>query len=189
MDLWAVKSIFYSNRTLPFVSRILVREKQNLRELILAADPDKGLMLDVGTGLGHTLDVLPVSKETICLDASKSMLKKLRSRRDNRLLCADAVRLPFQHASFSFVSCIGVCEYVPDIYTLFQSLNRVLVSGGFLLITSAPDNFWSACRGLLGPSLFTMTSEEFIYTAGTSGLELLHDRRSMMQNQFLFCKP
>ena len=170
------------------VSRILEREKQNLRELALAADPVKGLMLDVGTGIGHTLDVLPDPEKTICLDASREMLKKLRCCHDNTLLCADAESLPFQHASFSFVSCIGVCEYIPDLYTLFQSLNRVLVSRGFLLITTAPDNFCSTCRRLLGHSLYTLTSEDVIQTAGMFGLRVLQQRCALMQNQFLFCK-
>lgn len=182
--LWSFYARIYSVRNLLF-SRILNAEKKNLCDLANGVDT-RGCGLDIGTGTGHTLDVLSQQNEIICLDQSPRMLKTVRSRCDNICIQGHAIELPFQDNTFSFVSAIGLSEYVPDLSLFCSEVCRVLCSGGYFLITAAPPNIWNRLRQALGHRLYLMPSAPLLETAGHMHLELQGKLNSLMQEQYLF---
>lgn len=69
-------------------------------------------------------------------------------------IVADAHNLPFKDGEFGFVLCTEVLEHVKDPKTVISEINRVLKTGGKLVLTTrfmhpihdAPDDFWRFTR-------------------------------------------
>lgn len=90
--------------------------------------------LDVGCGSSRIIQSTPRS---IGLDIEAAKLRFLR--RTNPLLTrASLFRLPFDDGAFNCVVCSQVIEHVADDESLFAELNRVLRTGGTLVI-GTPD--------------------------------------------------
>jgi len=189
MNLWNIKAHIYSLRTSPLFAWVLNAEKNNLRELVRRVDTIPGLILDIGTGTGHTLDVLPESKQIICLDRSVGMLNKINKKNQQNLkLAADAFYLPFQDNLFSFVSCIGVSEYLSRLIFLYIEINRILKDNGYFLTTISPPNLWNSLRRISGNRLHTVSAKFAQDTANNTGFKKMGELHSLMQCQHLFKK-
>jgi len=189
MNLWNIKSHIYSLRTSSFFAWILNTEKNNLRELVRKVDNIPGMILDIGTGIGHTLDILPDAKQIICLDRSVGMLNKVNHKKQlNLKLAADAFYLPFKDNSFSFVSCIGVSEYLTNLIFLYLEVNRILKDNGYFLTTISPPKLWNGLRRFSGNRLYTVSAKFAQDTAHNTGFEEMGKLHSLMQCQYLFKK-
>ncbi len=189
MNLWNIKAYIYSLRTSPLFAWVLNAEKNNLRELVWKVDNIQGMILDIGTGTGHTLDILPDSKQIICLDRSVGMLNKINQKKQQNLkLTADAFYLPFKNNTFSFVSCVGVSEYLRNLIFLYLEVNRILKNDGYFLTTISPPNLWNGVRRISGNRLHTVSAKFAQDTANNTGFEKIGELHSLMQYQYLFKK-
>ncbi|UCD59037.1 MAG: methyltransferase domain-containing protein [Candidatus Hydrogenedentota bacterium] len=91
-------------------------------------------ILDIGCGSSRIIQQFPGA---VGLDISLKKLRYLRGR-GIRLSRADINRLPFKHDSFSLVICSQVIEHVPPAPEIYTEINRVMQSGGTLVI-GTPD--------------------------------------------------
>lgn len=103
-------------------------------------------ILDIGCGTGHYLEQLLIRGHNVFgIDVAMEMLKKsstkvARFEAGHKLSLANIEKLPFQDKSFDVILCIGVIEYLPDIYKPLQEINRIIVKEGMVII-SAPNLF------------------------------------------------
>lgn len=189
MNLWNLKAHIYSLRNSLFFKWILKAEKNNLKKLASKTGRMKGMILDVGTGMGHTLDILPDTNPVICLDKSFVMLNRLNKRRTvHSKIVSSALFLPFKDSSFYFISSIGISEYLTDLTSFYREANRVLKSKGYFLTTISPPNVWNLLRKGLGNPIYTITNESLQNIILTAGFVHLATMRSLMQYQYLFKK-
>jgi ubiquinone/menaquinone biosynthesis C-methylase UbiE len=190
MRLWDIKATAYHGlRRIPGVGWILDQEKKNLRSLVSLAGPLPGLLVDAGTGAGSTLDVFPPGASVVGLDRSAAMLKRARARRDIPAAAADAMALPLRDRSVSFLSLIGVAEYLPDPGAFLLEAGRVLKPGGFLLLTVSPEGPLNRVRTLLGHRLFLARPGEWETRLAASGFTVKGKTRSLLQVQILCQMP
>jgi SAM-dependent methyltransferase len=98
-------------------------------------------ILDVGCGTGilvpHLLARYPNAQAIIELDYAEEMLAVNRSKFQNQRLIrvlADAANLPIPDNSIDLVLCFNVVPHLVNIEATFQSLLRVLVSGGMFAV-------------------------------------------------------
>ena len=189
MNLWHLKSRFYQfARDLPFLKWILDRERSNLAVLVSEMQRPLECALDIGSGAGSTLDLLPPAERLITTDRSLSMLQKAAIKSPASLpVNTDACHLPFSGQAFHLVSCIGVSEYVHDKGRLLHELSRVMKPGGFVLITIAPYNFFNILRTFLGHRLHMARPDRWESLIWEQGFQVVDRRKNLMQNQYL-CK-
>lgn len=101
-------------------------------------------ILDVGCGTGHYIEQLLMRKHNVFGNdvaigmLIKSQNKYYRFRQTHKLSLSNIEKLPFQNSSFDAVLCIGVIEYLPDIYKALRELNRIVKEDGIVII-SAPN--------------------------------------------------
>ena len=115
--------------------------------------------LDIATGTGHTaLALAPHVASVIGIDLTPEMLaeaEQLRSERSAinvQFRVADVHHLPFPDASFDLITCRRAAHHFSDIRLALQEMQRVLRSGGRLVIDdrSVPeDNFVDTCMNAL----------------------------------------
>ncbi|MFN8511016.1 MAG: class I SAM-dependent methyltransferase [Chloroflexia bacterium] len=97
-----------------------------------------GNVLDVATGTGDPRPPSrPVGSRVVGLDFSAAMLVQTRSRRTGlpdptrlAFVRGDALRLPFDDATFSAATSGFALRNVADLGTMFRELARVLAPGG-----------------------------------------------------------
>lgn len=91
-----------------------------------------GRVLDLGTGSGEFLSVVPASCK-VGID-----LLPPASKPSQHFIVADAHYLPLRDSCFDAVTCLEVIEHVDDPPRVTEEIMRVLKDGGILVI-STPD--------------------------------------------------
>jgi SAM-dependent methyltransferase len=103
-------------------------------------------ILDIGSG-GSAYGRLFPNRLTVDIDPER-----------NPEIVADAARLPFEDASFSFILCTEMLEHVPEPQVVIDELHRVLKPGGKMVLTTrfvfplhdTPHDYWRFTKyGLL----------------------------------------
>lgn len=184
MGSWSLTSKLYRFRQAWFMKWILEEEKDNMRYLLEGVQA--GLILDIGSGIGSSLDLFPENRRLVCCDRAVPMLKKIKGRVNLHTSAADAEHLPFRDGIFDMVSLIGVIEYLKDLDLVFQETARVLQPGGFLLLTSSPPSLWTFFRLALGKRLHPRDGAFVNRFAHDRGFFILGRTCSFLQEQFLF---
>jgi dolichol-phosphate mannosyltransferase len=108
---------------------------RHIKELIRGEGP----VLDVGCGSSRIVSALPPG--SVAVDV---LLPKLRYARrfGKALVQASAVALPFRNGSFPCVLCSRVIEDVPKVSPILDELERVLASGGRLVLGTPDCSKW-----------------------------------------------
>jgi ubiquinone/menaquinone biosynthesis C-methylase UbiE len=185
MTFWRWKAPAYSLlRRLPPSRQILAAEQKNVSQLLKQFPPPPGLHLDLGSGTGDCLHILPPEPKRLAVDAEISMLKRNPSCW-RVTACAEV--LPFSDASFVFVSAIGLLEYIAPIEKFFGEVRRVLRPGGLFLFTSSQPNVANRLRWFWGDKLYLRAEEKIKMILRENGWRLLGFNRSMLQEQWLAC--
>jgi phosphatidylethanolamine/phosphatidyl-N-methylethanolamine N-methyltransferase len=112
--------------------------------------PPGARVLEVGVGTGLSLGAYPPRCEVTGLDRSEAMLEHAQRKIEKhgwhhvRLVCGDAMALPFPDASFDYVNVFHVITVVPDYVRLLEEAKRVLRPGGTLVVINhfRSDNRW-----------------------------------------------
>jgi len=98
--------------------------------------PDKGSVLDVGTGTGEiALDIKKSCPQldVVALDLTTDMMKTGRDKpsgKDIRWINGDALAMPFSDMSFTRVTSGYLLRNVPDLSRTFREQLRVVKPGG-----------------------------------------------------------
>ncbi len=109
-------------------------------------------VLDVGAGTGFFIEQLlnqhPQVGQFVALDSSRKMLqvaqRKLAeiSHRQMMFVQGEAERLPFQDRTFDVVVSMNTLHYLREPHKFFSEANRVLESGGTLVVQDYTRNIW-----------------------------------------------
>lgn len=96
------------------------------------------IILDVGCGTGGNFNLLSQYGRVFGIDNSEIAIKLAQKRRINNIKLASLNEIPFKNNSFDLITCFDVLghEKVFEKKAL-KEFNRVLKSGGLLLIRSA----------------------------------------------------
>lgn len=124
--------------------------KVELTNQIQAHKP--GLLLDMGCG---TAAIWPQWAKHDCwgIDNSLHMLKRSFSREINeRLIHADAQKLPFDEAQFDIVVLSHVLSTVSNIPAVMLEVHRVLKSDGICFIQNHDSRGWKYFDYLIQPA-------------------------------------
>ncbi|MCC7430236.1 class I SAM-dependent methyltransferase [bacterium] len=186
---WDFKSKFYDfARNTLVIGWILGEENQAIKNLLffLPERPDFKV-LDVATGTGNVLKLLPKNYFAVGIDKSFSMLKKAKNTEKTFVNC-DTLRLPFSSSSFNLLTCVGLVEYVFDVEALLKELNRVLIKNGFLLITISHTRKLNFFRFFLGEKIFLRNPLIFEKNFKENGFKLVAKNTTLLQTQFLLEK-
>jgi ubiquinone/menaquinone biosynthesis C-methylase UbiE len=183
MTFWRWKAPVYSfARRLPLFRQILTAEQDNLTQLLQPLSSTPGFHLDAGSGTGDNLSILPFTTQRIVIDVEFSMLA--RNSASHRMV-ARVEALPFREKSFSFVSAIGLLEYIEDPKKFFSEVRRVLLPEGYFLFTSSPPNWANRLRVVWGEKLHFYTEKQVGNTLKAEGWKILGHSRSWLQEQWL----
>lgn len=103
-----------------------------LRAGLAVADRAVERAVDVGGGPGRAVSRLDLT-ERIVLDAAPGMTRRARANGLDAIL-GDAGRLPLQSASVDAVLIVDALHHMQDVDAVFREAERVLRSGGVLVI-------------------------------------------------------
>jgi SAM-dependent methyltransferase len=185
VDLWSLKSSVYERgRSLPPFRQILRAEKRNLRELTRGISPGPGPVVDIGSGLGTSLDVLPECGFLVCMDRASGMVRRIHGA-PAAVVRAEALSLPLRDRSVSLVSAVGLLEYIENRDLFLSEIKRVLRDGGLFLCTLSQPGFLNALRNLLGSRIHAVRSEAWEASINSMGFRLRGKRESLIQIQYL----
>lgn len=184
--MWRYQAAGYHRlRRLPGAGFCLRREKQNLKMLMSRIENRDTPVLDIGSGVGSTLDILPREREIVAIDQSRAMIGRIRDAGVLKITARDN-SLPLAKAKFSLITVIGVTEYIRDLNPMMREIHRVSRPGACLLITYASPSFFNLLRYLLGHRLFWRRRKSFLACMKQWDFRLEAETRSLIQRQLLF---
>jgi len=141
--------------------------------------------LDIGTGVGASLDIYSSGTTVIGLDRSWPMVRRGRKHARMIGIVGDALSLPFLEFSLPFISSIGLTEYLADKRAFLREVKRVLCKGGCFLVTIARPNIWNGMRHLLGHRIRTIKPDLWTVMTRNEGFICLAQARTFLQSQYL----
>jgi SAM-dependent methyltransferase len=98
-------------------------------------------VLEVGCGTGAILVDIKGPGNCFGLDLDAGRLKEARQHAaEARLVCGDALRLPFPSESFDITCCHYLLLWVGDPLQALREMKRVTHSGGSVLALAEPDH-------------------------------------------------
>lgn len=184
MTFWRWKAPVYSfvRRHLPLFRHLLEAEKNNLAQLVQQLPPLPGTHLDLGSGTGDHLSILPTTSQRLVVDFDFAMLK--RNYQAHRLI-ARAEELPFRDQCFSFVSAIGLFEYLAAPENFLNEVRRVLQKEGCFLFTSSPPTWANRLRWVWGEKLYFSSEPHLRAILSATGWRVIAHTQSWLQEQWL----
>ncbi|MCE9620203.1 MAG: AMP-binding protein [Planctomycetes bacterium] len=109
-------------------------------------------LLDVGCGTGLCAsiaqDIVGPAGRVAAIDPSTGMLEMARRRGVRETVVGRAESLPFDRASFDFISMSYMLRHIEDLRVAFAEARRVLKPGGRILILEVTRPEGRASRGL-----------------------------------------
>lgn len=114
----------------------IVKDRKLVEQISHLVQKSKCKILDVGCGDGHLLEKFAEVHDCYGVDISKALLTIAR-KRGIRTYCVnlEKSRLPFPSNFFDVIICSEVIEHIVNTDNLLTELNRVLKSGGCLILT------------------------------------------------------
>jgi len=122
----------------------------------------------------------------ILLDASFSMLARVTGKTK---VVAQAKCLPFSSSVFSFISAIGLIEYLPQPEKMLAETMRVSKPGSWFLFTSSPKTLANTLRRLLGPKLFLRSDEEIVALLTSAHFQIIRHAGRLYKASGWFVEP
>jgi len=157
-----------------------------LKRLLAQENLSPTIVLDIGTGTGSSLDILPEDSTLVGLDRSLEMIKRVPSNKHLLCVAGDAYHLPFRIGNISFISAIGLTEYLRDKPAFLDEVKRVLSEGDHFLVTIARPSILSAFRNLLGARIYVIDFSDWEIIAKDKGFICLGHQKTMLQEQMIY---
>jgi SAM-dependent methyltransferase len=183
--LWEIKSKFY-NKVRP--GFLLSRETEAVVSLLgqISFDSVKRV-LDAGSGTGNSMRLLDnYTVLKVELDTSMAMLQKNSESRIR--VNGDICSAPFKSHVIDLIVCIGVSEYLPDLYCLLKEFHSLLTDNGHLILTISPPVFFNKMRFLSGHRLFLRDGNQVVNIIKESNFNLIDTKKTTIQIQYLLQK-
>ncbi|MFN8138333.1 MAG: class I SAM-dependent methyltransferase [Fimbriimonadales bacterium] len=112
-----------------------------LQKLVAMVEPEGGLVLDIGTGAGHTAFAFaPYVDAAIAFDSSQGMLDVAAQEADRRGLrnfetkLGDAHDLPYSEGQLDGIACRCAAHHFRDVHKFAREVFRALKPGGWFLL-------------------------------------------------------
>ena len=102
--------------------------------LSLAQELDAKRILEVGCGTGHWLSILQSTAQVYGLDSSFGMLRQASMQKLRRLVCGQAIYLPFPDQAFDLVFCVNAIHHFGQPRAFISEARRLLTPGGALAV-------------------------------------------------------
>lgn len=103
----------------------------------LGANKDRKKILDVGCGDGQiSVKFKELGLEVYGIDIASSQVKEAKKRGVVAIEGDFQNGLPYDNKSFDIVFCGEVVEHLVDVRFLITEINRILVAGGLLVLTT-----------------------------------------------------
>ena len=110
--------------------------KRLLLRALLAERPPRGLLLDLGCGLGGVLHDFESELRCFGTDRSPFALRLSRRRSGARLARADLLAPPFRAGCFDTVVTLDVIEHLPDDVSFLRRAGELLAPGARLVVVA-----------------------------------------------------
>jgi ubiquinone/menaquinone biosynthesis C-methylase UbiE len=186
MKLWSFYAIIYNKWRLCWpLCQILNREKINLKKLLTLLPQEEWDICDIGSGVGHSLDLVTKSRKMIAVDVTFKMAQILHQK-GLTVIVADGLQLPFQAGSFSLIQVIGVSEYIHDLSLLFRELSRIGQARLYILFTSSPLSMITLARYLTGHKIYPRKFHSVVTLASSLDYQLIGHTNTISQEAYLF---
>ena len=140
----------YLSKIYPLIDRWAMPSKAELTDLIQAQKP--GRLLDIGCG---TAAAWPQWNQHACwgIDNSPHMLtRSLSGEAKERLILADAQKLPFEESQFDIAVLSHVLSTLEDPSTVIIEVHRVLKPNGICFIQNHDSSGWNYLDRLIQPA-------------------------------------
>ena len=133
---------YFNQRAASWDETVAERDTSKLEQMAKRLNIKPGsTLLDVGTGTGvflpFLLSKIGSSGHIVALDFAEEMLKKAMAKGFNGnidYLCADITNIPLDDEIFDTVVCYSSFPHLQDKSRALAEINRVIKSGGKLLI-------------------------------------------------------
>ncbi|WAC06788.1 MAG: class I SAM-dependent methyltransferase [Thermodesulfobacteriota bacterium] len=99
-------------------------------------------ILDVGCGTGMAAERLKVYGKVHGVDISDKSIEMARKRLEDAKV-GMAEEIPYDDVTFDIVVCTEVIEHVLNPEKVFSEFKRVLVPGGYLILTTPNPYYWA----------------------------------------------
>jgi hypothetical protein len=188
--MWRLRIPFYCcmRRLWPF-SRLVKQENDNARQLITSCRVSlSGRIADVGCGFGNGLNLVSCNGNYLGLDKCYPLIKKAASSLHHTFITGDGNLPPLKSETFDMIIATGVLEYQRDQWLFLEALASIVRPGGYVLLTSSPPGILTAMRQLQGIPLRPLNPGMLKGKAQECGLALCDEKRTLMQQQFLFVR-
>jgi len=136
-------------------------------------------ILDFGVGTGYTTKRFP---QAIGIDLSMKMMRRAKDYR-GQLIRADFLKSPFKGSRFDTIISAGSFYYLPDPLEGLRIFNRLLKSGGIVLLL-CPN---TALR-LFKPFVHIYTNQEFRTLFNKTGFAPEIIKTTTARGYICFCK-
>lgn len=186
---WDFKAGFYHRVRNIFPFRyILAKENENIRALLNGVKFKGKKVIDIGTGTGNALGLVPEEAKVFGLDRSLKMLRWARRDDRRRFIVGDALALPFKAGSFDLALAIGIFEYQKDGEGFLRELYRIINDQGLVIVTSSPHGILTTFRNLLGNRVYPVYISKFQNLTQESTMVIKGWKKSLLQHQWLLRK-
>jgi ubiquinone/menaquinone biosynthesis C-methylase UbiE len=190
--IWRFQAIFYQGlRRNPVSSGILKKENEVIIRMIKTL-PESifGKILDLGSGSGNSLSLLPFGTGIItALDYSLPMLSYTKRFFPHVFfLNGNACALPVKKNRFDLVISIGLLEYIRDMEEYFYEIHRILKPGGYVIFTVSPPAWQTKLRRFLGHRIYARDDIQMIEILKEHSFIILKQEKTWLQQQYLVQK-
>jgi len=143
----------------------------------------KDIVLEIGCGLGILLSKVKAG-EKYGLESNEFAVATCKKKGLNVRLHEDVYRLPFDDKKFDVIIMNEVIEHIPKPEKALREIDRVLKTGGELIITTPNKNF--LVQNLAETHCSEMSYKELKKLIGSSNFEVtLHKVRGLSYWDFL----
>ena len=131
-DTWFEQMYANRSRTLELVSDYLRNEREFMEQFV-RTNSIQGPCLEIGCGTGLFAEIVPkfigleYSLESLLAEGFDSFMR----------ICADARIIPLIDESIECIFSFNVLEHIPDVNLALSEMDRLLKSGGFLVLKPA----------------------------------------------------
>ncbi|MBD3288100.1 methyltransferase domain-containing protein [candidate division KSB1 bacterium] len=187
--LWDIKAWLYARfrRVFPF-GKILDDENRALKSLLAQIPLTRGVVIDLGTGTGNALDIVPADFVRIGLDSNFEMLKFAKQQISGYYIQSDILNAALKSDSADILIMCGVWEYIKNRAFLVSEILRIIKRNGYAVMTYSPPKPLTSLRILLGLKIYPIAEERMYEYLNVNGLKIMALRRCMLQHQILIKK-